>query len=312
MREHTNFPDFGHLLPASLLAGLIGGGLLVFLTSCVHAWCWDGIPGFRYGIFESISSIQYILLGTLTLFLSGMLAVVLRPVETRAQAFLVGGISGFTVFLVNEIHFNISLLLGQGSTDLAGDLIHNLSYQLASFPLQFLFMALVMTGLAVLGAFILFSFSEKAAGPEEETRASLVIPGSKVLIILVVLVLPPLAAHMMSGAKMVSVNPSETMISTHISLERTAPDAIILTAHEVPAGSHFSVYLDGVDVSNASASASKGFVGTVEPSDGLQAIGGSEATWQGAGVMSNGTPLDFTIKVHGADGSEIVVLNRQI
>ncbi|WP_243670153.1 hypothetical protein [Methanoculleus chikugoensis] len=131
---------------------------------------------------------------------------------------------------------------------------------------------------------------------------------------------PPLTAHAMLGAGgMVDVNPGTALMTIAVSGERTAPDTIVITVEEVPPASvldppdlPFSIFMNGVDVSNASACAASGFAATVEPLGGVPAVKGSETAWTGGGVSNNGTPADVVVMAHGVDGSEIIVLSLMI
>lgn len=171
---------------------------------------------------------------------------------------------------------------------------------------------------AGLGAFVVSFFRESATGPNEDAAASRLLLCSTAAIILVVVVLPPLAAHAMLGAGAIDVNPGTALMTTAVSVERTAPDTLVLTVREAPPasvfdpGTPFSVFMNGVDVSNASACAASGFAATVDPSGGLSAVKGSQAAWTGAGVLNNGTPVEVVIMVHGVDGSEIVIMDLMV
>ncbi|QYZ78030.1 hypothetical protein E2N92_00585 [Methanofollis formosanus] len=311
MTTEQTLQNLTRLLAASLLAGLLGGGLLVFLTTSLHRWCWSGLVDSHYGFLDSITILQAIMLGILLLFFAGMLAVALHPGKTPAQAVVAGVVSGCTVFLVNEVHILIADCLGHGSTDLVGDLVRQISYLLLTHPVPLLYLALFMAALAVLGALFLFSIREKAGGPDEKARASRMVLGTMALFILALTFLPPLVAHAMPGTQ----NTVAAIGRTVISAERTAPDTLVLTAREVPAASaladpHFSVYLDGVEVSDADAAAA--IAVSVEPADGLQAFKGSQAAWQGAAVHNNGTPVNVAVAAHGADGSKLFVFDRRV
>ncbi|QSZ66273.1 hypothetical protein RJ40_01540 [Methanofollis aquaemaris] len=326
MKKEQTLQNLKRLLPAALLAGLLGGGLFVFLGSYADMWCWHGIICLNHSIFDISSTLQVFVLCILALFFTGMLAVALQrgEVGSQAQAAFAGGVSGFMAFFVIRVYTRVSNLLwyvGNGGTDPVGYLIDSISYILVNFA-STLFAALIMAALAVLGALILFSSLEKAATPEENARASRLVLGSTVLIILVCMIIPPLVARLMIGAGMIRVHSSAALMGTFISLEHTAPDTIVLTAHKVPpaftlADTHFSVYidgLDGIDVSNASAAAASGLAVAVEPADGLQAFEGSQATWKGPVFEDNSTPTSVTVIAHGTDGSEIelMVLNRSV
>ncbi|MBP2145384.1 hypothetical protein J2129_000838 [Methanofollis sp. W23] len=311
MNTEQTLQNLTRLLLASLLAGLLGGGMIVFLRSYVYDWCWYDLLSFEHGIFFTIGCAHTLVLCFLTLFLAGMLAVALYPGKSRAQAAFAGGVSGCMACLVFVVHTLVSDLLSHGSVDLVGDLIFHASLIL-SHALSLMFLTLTMVVFAALGALILFSSLEKATTPEENARASRLVLGSTVLIILVFMVLPPLVAHAMPGTE----NTGAAIGRTVISLERTAPDTIVLTAQEVPVASaladpHFMVYIDGIEVSNASAAAASGLAVTVEPADGLQAVQGSQATWKGTAVMNNGTPVSVAVAAHGADGSKQFVFDRQ-
>ncbi|QSZ66252.1 hypothetical protein RJ40_01430 [Methanofollis aquaemaris] len=321
--NHMAIQRLTRLLPASLLAGLLGGGLWIFLGTYVNAWCWDDIICFNHSIFDSISELQYIVLTILVLFLAGMLAVALQQGEvgSQAQAVFAGGVSGCMVFLINMVHSEILDLFSHGSTDPVGHLIFKASI-IIIYTLPLLFLTLMVAVLAVLGALVLFSSQEKVNTPEENARASRLVLSSIILLILTFVALPPLVAHLMIGAGMIEVSSSVALIGTFISLEHTAPDTIVLTALEVPATSAladppYSVYINGfhgVDVSNTSAAAASGLAITVEPANGLQAVEGSKATWKGAVFEDNSTPVSVTVIAHGTDGSdiELVVLDHNV
>ncbi|QSZ66264.1 hypothetical protein RJ40_01495 [Methanofollis aquaemaris] len=312
MNTEQTLQDLVRLLPASLLAGILGGGMIVFLRSYVYDWCWYDLLSFEHGIFFTIGCAHTLVLCFLTLFLAGMVAVALYPGKNRAQAAFAGGVSGCMACFVFVILTLVSDLLSHGSVDLVGDLIFHASLIL-SHALSLMFLTLTMVVLAVLGALIFFSSLEKATTPEENARASRLVLGSTVLIILVFMFLPPLVAHAMPGTE-----PTVAAIGRSvISVERTAPDTIVLTAQEVPATSvltdpHFSVYLDGVEASNATVAAANGLAVTVEPVDGLLAFEGSRATWQGTAVHNNGTPVNVAVAAQGADGSKQFVFDRQV
>ncbi|QSZ66271.1 hypothetical protein RJ40_01530 [Methanofollis aquaemaris] len=303
MKKGQTLQDLKRLLPASLLAGLLGGGLIVFLKSYAYYWCWYDLLGLCHGIFFTIGYAHTLVLCFLTLFLTGMLAVALQQGEVggQAQAVFAGGVSGCMAFFVIMVHTLVSDLLRDWVTDHVGFLIDSISYILVNFA-STLFPALIVAAFATLGALLLFSSREKAATPEENARALRLVIGSTILIILVLLFLPPLVTHLMFSAGMIEAYP----VWTFISLERTAPDTIVLAAHEVlPACAlatpPYSVYIDGIDVSNASAAAASGLAVTVEPADGLQPFEGSQATWKGAVFEDNSTPV--RVVVHRADGS---------
>ncbi|MBP2145376.1 hypothetical protein J2129_000830 [Methanofollis sp. W23] len=232
---HMALQDLTRLLPASLLAGLLGGGLFVFLSSYADTWCWHDIICLNHSIFDISSTLQAFVLCILALFFTGMLAVALQrgEVGSKAQAAFAGGISGCMVFPVNMVHIEVSDLLRLGSTDPIGFLIDSISYVIINLP-SILFLDLILAALVVLGALILFSSLEKAATPEENTRTSRLVLGSTVLIILVCMIIPPLVARLMIGAGMIRVHSSAALMGTFISLEHTVPDTIVLTAREVP------------------------------------------------------------------------------
>ncbi|WOX57740.1 hypothetical protein [Methanoculleus receptaculi] len=314
--RQTTLRNLKRLLPASLIAGLAGGGLLVLLTY-VHTWCWGGIACYNHGLFDAIGTFQNLVLGILSLLLAGMLPAALsREGGTRrGSAVLAGGIAGFTAFLVLEMYSMVTAAFGHGYAAGLSDVLSLAHDTLANHALPLLAIGLAMAALAALGAFVVSFFRERAAGPSEGAAASRLILCSTVALILVAVVLPPLAAHAMLGAGMVDVNPGTALMTTAVSVERTAPDTLVLTAREVPPasvldpGAPFSVFMNGVDVSNASACTASGFAATVEPAGGLEAIKGSEATWTGAGVLNNGTPVGVVVMAHGVDGSELVVMN---
>lgn len=314
MKKEQTLKNLTRLLPASLLAGILGGGMLVFLTAYLHRWSWRGLIGYTYGFLDSISILQVMMLGILVLFFAGMLAIVLHPGKTgKAQAAFAGAVSGCTVFLVNEVHMMVSDTLRHESTDLVGDLVHQITYLLLNHLVPLLLLALFMAALAVLGALFLSFFRERAGGTDAKNRASRLVLGTTALLILALTLLPPLVAHAMPGTE----NTVAAIGMTVISVERTAPDTIVLTAQEVPdasvlADSPFTVYLNGVDVSNASTLAASGLAMTIEPAGGLQAVEGSRATWQGTVFEDNSTPVNLTVIAHGTDGSEQVVLDRRV
>ncbi|WP_067051203.1 hypothetical protein [Methanofollis ethanolicus] len=315
MKKEQTLTALKRLLPASLLAGLLCGGLLKFLSSYADTWCWHGIICLNHGIFDTVSTLHALVLSILALFLSGMLAVALQrgEVESQVQAAFAGGVSGCMVCLVIMVYARVSDLLSRGSTDLVEGLIYEVSFILRLAP-SVLLWALIMAVLAVLGALLLFSSQEKTATPGENARASRLVIGSTAFIILALMVIPPLVAHLMLGAGMIGVHPSAAIGMTVISVERTAPDAIVLTARDIPSASAladppFSVYLNGVVVSNASAAAASGLDVSVDPAGGLQAAEGSRAAWKGTAVMNNGTPVSVAVAVHGIDGSKQFVLD---
>jgi len=307
------------LLPASLFAGLVGGGLLALLTH-VHTWCWSDIACYNHGLFDGIGTYQNLVLGILALLLAGMLPVALSREggANRSAAVLAGGIAGCVAFLINELHFTTILVFGHGSSAGPGDLLSAICSTLANHALPLLAIGLAMAVLAALGAFVVSFFRERAAGPDEGAAASRLILCSTAAAILVIAVLPPLAAHAMLGAGMIDVNPGTALMTAAVSAERTAPDAIVITVEEVPPASvldpdlPFSVFMNGVDVSNASACAASGFAATVDPTGGLAAVRGSQAAWTGGGVSNNGTPVYVVVMAHGTDGSEIIVLSLMI
>ena len=303
MKKEQTLPALKRLLPTSLLAGLLGGGLLVFLRSYVYYWCWDELLGF-HGIFFAIGCAHTLMLTILTLFLTGMVAVALQrgEVGSRAQAAFAGGVSGCMVCSVLMANILVSDFLRYGGIDPVEFLVYKISYILVNFAFT-LFQTLIVAAFAIAGALLLFSSREKTATPGENARASRLVLGSTVLIILALLVIPPLVTRLMFSAGMIEVYP----VMTIISLERTAPDTIVLATHNVLPGfaladPPYSVYIDGLDVSNASAAASSGLAVSVDPAGGLQAAEGSRATWKGAVFEDNHTPV--RVVVHGADGSE--------
>lgn len=314
MKKEQTLKNLIHLLPVSLLAGLLGGGLLIFLTTSLHQWSWSGLIGYTHGFLDSISILQVMMLGILVLFFAGMLAIVLHPGKTgKAQAAFAGAVSGCTVFLVNGVYMMVSDTLRHESTDLVGDLVRQISYLLLNHLVPLILLALFMAALAVLGALFLSSFRERAGGPDAKNRASRLVLGTTALLILALTLLPPLVAHAMPGTE----NTVAAIGMTVISVERTAPDTIVLTAQEVPDASvladpHLSVYLDGVEVSDDDAAAARGLAVSVEPADGLMAVGGSQAAWQGPAVQNNGTHVNVAVAVHGADGSRQFVFDRLV
>ncbi|WP_292364656.1 MULTISPECIES: hypothetical protein [unclassified Methanoculleus] len=263
------------------------------------------------------------MLGILSLLLAGMLPAALsREGGTRrGSAVLAGGIAGFTAFLVLEMYSMVTAAFGHGYAAGLSDVLSLAHDTLANHALSLLAMALIMAALAALGAFVVSFFRERAAGPKDGAAASRLFLCSTAAIILVVAVLPPLAAHAMLGAGMIdmNLNPGTTVsMMTAISVERTAPDTLVLTVREVPPasvldpGAPFSVFMNGVDVSNASACTAGGFAATVDPPGGLSAAKGSQAAWTGTGVLNNGTPVDVAVMVHGVDGSDIIVLSIRV
>ena len=317
--EHTALQDLRRLLPASFLAGLVAGGLLALLTHA-HAWCWGGIACYNHGLFGAVGTYQNLVLGILSLFLAGTLPAALsREGEGRRDAaVLAGGIAGFVAFLINELNFRIIMVFGRGSSAGPGDLLSAICSTLANHALSLLAMGLFTAALAALGAFVASHFRERAAGPDEGAAASRLLLCSTAALILIVAVLPPLAAHAMLGAGMIDVNPGTAMTMTTVSAERTAPDTIVVTVEEAPPASvldpdlAFSVFIDGVDVSTGAACAAHSFAATVDPPGGLFAAEGAEAAWTGAGVSNDGTPVNVVVTAHGADGSEVIVLSRMV
>lgn len=317
--RRTALQNQKHLLPSSLFAGLVGGGLLVVLLTYVHKWCWGGIACYNHRLFDGIGTFQSLMLGILSLLLTGMFAVALQREggTNRNSAVFAGGIAGCIAYLVNELHFTVILVFGHGSPAGIGDLLSAIFSTLTNHLFPFLAIGLFMAAIAALGAFIVSFFREKAAGPNEGAAASRLFLCSTAAAILVV-VLPPLAAHAMLGAGMVDMSPSMAMMMTTVSAERTAPDTIAITVREVPLasvldpGAPFSVFMNGVDASNASACAESGLGVTVEPPGGLSAVEGSQAAWTGTGVLNNGTPVDIVVMLHGVDGSDLIVLNLMI
>lgn len=313
----TALRDLKYLPLSALFAGLGGGGLLVLLTSYFRKWCWDDIACYNHSLFDGASSHQILVLGILVLFLVGMLSAALQRKDGERQVSigLAGGISGIITFGIYVLNFEVALLLSHGSTALLQDLFLAISHDLVSHPLTFLGLALAMAGLTAFGAVIFSSRRATAADPEEGVRVSRLLLGSTILLILAVAVLPPFAAHAMLAIGVVDVNPSTAMIMTVVSVERTAPDTLVFTAHKVPPASAldpevpFSIIMNGIDVSSATACAAGGFSATVDPPGGLSAARGSQAAWQGAVISNNDTPVDVTVMVHGADGSDLLVLN---
>jgi hypothetical protein len=305
------------LLPASLIAGLIGGGLLALLTHA-HTWCWGGIVCYNHGLIDAIGTFQNLLLGILSLILTGMLAVALQR-EARMKrdfAVLAGGVAGFTAFFVFELQSMITSVFGHGYAAGLSDVLSAICFPLANHALPLLAIGLSMAALATLGAFTVSYFRERATGPNDGATASRLIPGSTAAIILVVVVLPPIAAHAMLSAGMIEMNLNPgTAVSmmTVVSVERTAPDAIVITAREVPLASvldpeaPFSVFMNGVNVSDASACAGSGLDVTVDPSGGLSVLKGSQAAWTGTRVLNNGTPVGVMVMLHGVDVLNLMV-----
>ncbi|MDK2891603.1 MAG: hypothetical protein PWR21_2235 [Methanoculleus sp.] len=322
--HHTTLQNLKRLLPTSLLAGLVGGGLLVVLQTYVHTWCWGGIARYNQGLFDDIGTFQGLALGILSLLLAGMLPAALQREEDgirRDFAVLAGGITGFTAFFVLELHSMVASVFGHGYAAGLSDVLSLARDTLANLFFPLLAIGLAMAALAVLGAFVVSFFRERAGGPNEGAAASRLILCSTAAAILVVAVLPPLAAYAMLDAGMIDMNLNPgTAVSTMtvVSVERTAPDTLVLTVREVPPasvldpGAPFSVFMNGVAVSDASACAASDLDVTVDPPGGLSAAEGSRAAWTGAGVSNNGTPVDVVVTAHGADGSEIVVLSRTI
>lgn len=317
--RQTTLQNLRRLLPASLLAGLVGGGLLALLTH-VHTWCRGGIACYNHGLFDGIGTYQSLVLGILSLLLAGMLPAALQREGgmKRDFAVLAGGIAGFTAFLVLEIYSMVTTVFGHGYAAGLSDVLSLAHETLANLFFPLLAIGLTMAALAALGAFVVSFLREREAGPKDGAAASRLILCSTAAIILVVVILPPLAAHAMLGAGMIDVNPGTAMVMTTVSAERTAPDAIVIAVEEAPpasvldSGAPFSVFMNGVDVSDASACAASGFAATVDPPGGLEAARGSEAAWTGAGVSNNGTPVDVVVTAHGADGSEIIVLSLMV
>jgi hypothetical protein len=307
------------LLPSSLFAGLAGGGLLVLLTY-IHTWSWGGIACYNHGLFDAIGTYQNLVLGILSLLLTGMLPVALQREGGTGRDFavLAGGGAGFTAFFVFELHSMITSVFGHGYAAGLSDVL-SLAYDtLTNHLLPLLAIGLAMAAFAALGAFVISFFRESATGPNEDAAASRLLLCSTAAIILVVVVLPPLAAHAMLGAGAIDVNPGTALMTTAVSVERTVPDTLVLTVREVPPASvldhrkPFSVFMNGVDVSNASACAASGFAATVDPSGGLPVVEGAQAAWTGAGVLNNGTPVDVVVMVHGVDGSDLIILNLMV
>ena len=249
-----------------------------------------------------------------------MLAVALQRKGGTGRDFavLAGGVAGFTAFFVFELHSMITSVFGHGYAAGLSDVLSSPYDTLANHAPLLLVIGLAMAALAALGAFVVSFFRERAAGPDDGAAASRLILCSTAAVILVVVVLPPLAAHAMLGAGMVDVNPGTALMTTAVSAERTAPDTLVITVEEVPPasvldpGAPFSVFMNGVDVSNASACAASGFSATVEPLGGGPAVKGSGTAWTGDGVSNNGTPVDVVVVVHGADGSEVIVLSFMV
>lgn len=315
--RHTTLQNLKHFLPASLFAGLVGGGLLVVLLTYVHKWCWGGIACYNHRLFTGIGTFQSLVLCILSLLLAGMLSVVLQREggANRNSAVLAGGIAGCAAVLINYLHSQITSVFGHGYAPDVSDVLSAICFPLANYALPLLAISLSMAALAALGAFVVSFFRERAAGPNDGAAASRLFLYSAAAVILVAVVLPPLAAHAMLGAGMVDMSPSMAMIMTTVFAERTAPDTIAITVREVPLasvldhGAPFSVFMNGVDVSDASACAASGLDVTVDPPEGLSVVEGSQAAWTGTGVLNNGTPVDVAVMVHGVDGSDIIVLN---
>jgi len=318
--RQTTLQNLRRLLPASLIAGLVGGGLLVVLPAYVHTWCWSGIACYNHGLFDGIGTFQNLVLGILSLLLTGMLPVALSREGgmKRDFAVLAGGIAGFTAVMVNYLYSQATSVFGHGYAPELSDVLSAIIFPFANHALPFLALALAMAALTAIGAFVVSFFRERAAGPNEGAAASRLILCSTAAAILVVVVLPPLAAHAMLGAEMIDVNPGTALMTTAVSAERTAPGIIVITVEETPPasvldpGKPFSVFMNGVDVSDASACAASGFSATVEPPGGLSPAKGAEAAWTGAGVSNNGTPVDVVVVARGADGSEIIVLSLRV
>ncbi|KLK88275.1 hypothetical protein SZ63_04320 [Methanoculleus sediminis] len=318
-KYYTTLQNLIRLLPYSLFAGLVGGGLLA-LPACVHTWCWGGIACYNHGLFDGIGTFQGLVLGILALLLTGMLPVAMRREGgmERNFAVLAGGIAGFTAFLVLEIYSMVTAVSGHGYAAGPSDVLSLAHDTLTDLLLPLLAIALAMAALAALGAFAVSFIRERAAGPNEGAAASRLLLCSTAALILVVVVLPPLTAHAMLGAGMIDVNPGTALMTAAVSAERTAPDTIVITVEEAPPASAldhdlpFSVFMNGFDVSDASACATSGFAATVDTPGGLEAARGSEAAWTGAGVSNNGTPVDIVVMGHGADGSDIIVMSRTI
>ncbi|MCM2466493.1 hypothetical protein [Methanoculleus oceani] len=317
--RQTTLQNLRRLLPFSIFAGLVGGGLLALLTY-IHTWSWGGIACYNHGLFDGIGTYQNLVLGILSLLLAGMLPVALsREGGTRRDsAVLAGGIAGFTAVMVNYLYFQATSVFGHGYAPELSDVLAAIIFPFANHALPLLAIGLAMAALAALGAFVVSLFRERAAGPNEGAAASRLLLCSTAALILVVVVLPPLAAHAMLGAGTIDVNPRTALMTTLVSAERTAPDTIVLTVREVPPASvldhrkPFSVFMNGVDVSNASACAASGFAATVDPPGGLPVVEGSQAAWTGTGVLNNGTPVDVVAMAHGADGSDLIILNLMV
>ncbi|WP_054848134.1 hypothetical protein [Methanoculleus chikugoensis] len=135
----TTLQNLKRLLPASLFAGLVGGGLLALLTH-VHTWCWGGdIACYNHGLFDGIGTYQNLVLGILSLLLAGMLPVALSREgrANRSAAVLAGGIAGFVAFLINELHFTTLLIFDHGSppAGAGGDLLSAICSTLVNHPL---------------------------------------------------------------------------------------------------------------------------------------------------------------------------------
>lgn len=226
--SHTTRKNLRHLLPSSLLAGLVGGGLLVLLQTCVHTWCRGGIACYNHGLFDGIGTFQNLVLGILSLLLAGMLPAALqREGGTRRDfAVLAGGIAGFTAFLVLEIYSMVTAVFGHGYAAGLSDVLSLAHDTLTNLFLPLLAIGLAMAALTALGAFVVSLSRERAAGPNEGAAASRLILCSTAALILVVVVLPPLAAHAMLGAGMIDVSPGTALMTTAVSAERTAPGGL--------------------------------------------------------------------------------------
>ncbi|MBN2254836.1 MAG: hypothetical protein JW736_03960 [Deltaproteobacteria bacterium] len=303
------------LLRSSLIAGLICGGLLVFLTSYAPGLCWGDIILYSR-LIEDISTFQGLMLVILILLLTGMFPAALRRCgDCRAQNVLSGGISGFMAFFVSCFLVTVTSLFGHRTPVGFQDLLDAICL-LAGNCLIILAYALFMAVIAAIGAVSLTFISVKTTGCKEGDRSSRLILGSMAVLIVAVTILPPLCAHAMldSGAMDVE-DPWYFFLETAVSVERTAPDTLVITFDVIPTTSvldtrmPFSVFMNGADVSNASACAASDFAATVEPAGGLTAVEGSQAAWQGAGVMNNGSAVDVAIMVHGKDGTNLVILN---
>lgn len=317
LEHHTTLHNLRRLLPASLFAGLVGGGLLVVLPTYVHTWFWGGIVCYNHGLFDTIGTFQGLVLGILSLLLTGILPVALQRESgmKRDFAVLAGGIAGCVAILVNYLHSQITSIFGHGYAPELSDILAAIIFPFANHALPLLAIGLAMAALAALGAFVISFIRERAAGPNEGAATSRLLLCSTAAIILVIVVLPPLAAHAMLDVGMIDVNPRTALMTTLVFAERTAPDAIVLTVREGPPATifdhrkPFSVLMNGFDVSDASACTASGFAATVDPPGGLSAAKGSEAAWTGTGVLNNGTPVDVVVMAHGVDGSDLIVMN---